>query len=189
MGYALAQAALDEGASVTLVAGPTHLVPPYGVDVVHVTTAEEMLTAVTASTEDADVLIMAAAVADFRPPAAAPSKIKKQRADAGLTLELVRNPDILATVTWPQLLKIGFAAETEDLEANAAGKLRAKGLALIVANDAVSTIGGRDSTATLIAADLSPERLPTMSKDDLAKQIIDRVVSLLSRRESTQADA
>ena len=179
MGYALARAALNRGARVILVTGPTVLEPPYGADVVRVGTAAEMRDAVEQATVDADALIMAAAVADYRPAAIAAAKIKKRPGQDGLTLDLVRNPDILAEIGRPGLIKVGFAAETEDLVANAREKLRAKRLAMIVANDAVATIGARDSTAVILRAGEEPEPLPPMPKSDLAEAILDRLAPLL----------
>ena len=182
MGYALAEAALAAGATVTLVTGPTHLVPPFGAEVAAVTTAEEMLRAIDRATETADALIMAAAVADFRPAGASEQKIKKQPGQTELTLRLVRNPDILASVNRPGLVKIGFAAETEDLVGNARTKLAAKGLAMIVANDAVATIGRDDSEATLLFPDGRCESLPLMTKASLAAVIVARIAPLLDAR-------
>lgn len=183
MGYALAQAAIDAGASVTLITGPSSLRPPVGAAVVAVDTAEQMLVAVNHAIRSAAALVMAAAVADFRPDHVSTKKLKKQGTDAGLTLALVRNPDILASVNHPGLVKVGFAAETEDLEANALLKLRAKGLAMIVANDATATIGAGTSTATIILPDAPIERLPSMTKQLLGAEIINRLATILQRRD------
>jgi phosphopantothenoylcysteine decarboxylase/phosphopantothenate--cysteine ligase len=142
-----------------------------------------MLRAVDRATENADALIMAAAVADFRPAGASEQKIKKQPGQTELTLRLVRNPDILASVNRPGLVKIGFAAETEDLVGNARTKLAAKGLAMIVANDAVATIGRDDSEATLLFPDGRCESLPLMTKASLAAVIVARIAPLLDARE------
>lgn len=182
MGFALAQAAVDAGATVTLISGPTHLTPPFGVAFVPVITALDMFHAVQEATATADVLIMAAAVADYRPRDQRLVKIKKGLSDEPLVLELERNPDILASVSRPGLLKVGFAAETERLVENARAKLESKGLAMIVANDAATTIGSRTSEATLITADGSVESLPTMPKEELAAIIINRIVKLLAVR-------
>lgn len=181
MGVAIAEAAVDRGARVTLVAGPTVAVLPagMGVDVVRVGTALEMQAAVERAVAAADVLVMAAAVADFRPRDHADQKIKKQPGQANMELDLVRNPDIVAGITRPGLLKIGFAAETEDLLANAARKLTGKGLDLIVANDAVATIGSSTSTATLLRPGTPPEALPAMSKPELAARIMTVIACLL----------
>jgi len=179
MGYALGAAAAAAGAVVTLISGPTSLRPPNGVALVNVTTASEMLDAVEQASLSAHALIMAAAVADFRPETQSQRKLKKSAGQNFLDIRLVRNPDILSSVTRPDLLKIGFAAETEDLLENAAHKLHAKGLAMIVANDAQSTIGAPSSAATILTADGRVTALPTMSKELLALEIIAMVAELL----------
>jgi phosphopantothenoylcysteine decarboxylase/phosphopantothenate--cysteine ligase len=181
MGYALASAALAEGAEVTLISGPTAFRPPRGATLVNVNTALEMLDAVEQASRRADALIMAAAVADFRPENRSPRKLKKSEERQYLDVRLVRNPDILATITQPGLLKIGFAAETENLVENAAQKLHAKGLAMIIANDAESTIGAPSSTATVLTADGAITELPTMSKESLAAKIVAMMADLLDR--------
>ncbi len=182
MGYALATEARRRGAAVVLVSGPSALPDPVGCEVVRVESALEMLRAVEDATATADVLIMAAAVADFRPEHAADHKLKKTPGEEHRALTLVRNPDILATVARPGLVKIGFAAETEDLIANAERKLAAKSLDLIVANDAVSSIGASDSTVTLVAPGTPPEPLPVMAKDKVAAAILDRLPALVAAR-------
>jgi phosphopantothenoylcysteine decarboxylase/phosphopantothenate--cysteine ligase len=181
MGAALAAAALARGARVTYIAGPTAAEAPATAATVRVTTALEMQAAVEAATRVADALIMAAAVADYRPRVVAEQKIKKQ-GDA-MTVELVKNPDIVAALDRPGLIKIGFAAETTDLIENARGKLAAKGLALIAANDAVSSIGADDSAVTLIAADGAVTPLPPQSKAATAAAILDRLTALLTSSE------
>jgi phosphopantothenoylcysteine decarboxylase / phosphopantothenate---cysteine ligase len=127
--------------------------------------------------------VMAAAVADYRPAAAKEQKIKKTPGREDLSVELVRNPDIIAGIDRPGMIKIGFAAETERLLEHAAAKLEAKGLAMIVANDAVSTIGSDISTATFIFPGRSPEVLTGMPKDELAGVIMERITSLLISRQ------
>ena len=122
-----------------------------------------MMHAVEEETINADALIMAAAVADFRPAQFSKQKLKKKAGQTALVLELVANPDILATLDRPHLLKIGFAAETEDLIENAKRKLRSKGLAMIVANDAEATIGALESQATLLTQDGNITELPRLS--------------------------
>jgi phosphopantothenoylcysteine decarboxylase/phosphopantothenate--cysteine ligase len=184
MGYALASAAVADGAEVTLISGPTAFRPPRGAALVNVYTALEMLDAVEQASQRADALIMAAAVADFRPETRSPRKLKKSEERPYLDVRLVRNPDILATITQPGLLKIGFAAETENLVENAAQKLHAKGLAMIIANDAESTIGAPSSTATVLTADGGTTELPTMSKESLAAQIMAMIADLLDRPNS-----
>jgi phosphopantothenoylcysteine decarboxylase/phosphopantothenate--cysteine ligase len=172
MGYAIAEAAVAAGADVTLITGPTSVPAPAQAHVVPVETALEMLAAVENATRDADILVMAAAVADFRPETTHPGKIKKERGQDHLDVRLVRNPDILAAIDQPGLIKIGFAAETENLLANAAAKLNAKHLAMIVANDAAATIGADHSTATFLIADGTVRELPRLSKQALAVEII-----------------
>jgi phosphopantothenoylcysteine decarboxylase / phosphopantothenate---cysteine ligase len=172
MGYAIAEAAIAEGADVTLITGPTSVDPPTDAHVVQIETALDMLAAVEQSVSEAEILIMAAAVADFRPETTNAGKIKKQPGQEYLDVRLVRNPDILATIDRPGLIKIGFAAETENLLANAAAKLAAKDLTMIVANDAALTIGAADSTATFLFAKGTVRALPRLSKQDLAGEIV-----------------
>ena len=183
MGMALAEAAHDAGASVHTIIGPTVTTPPAVGEVSRIESARDLASAVDEQIADADVLIMAAAVADFRPQSEASSKIKKGPGSDAPTIALTRNPDILAGISRPGLVKIGFAAETDDLIANATGKLRGKGLAMIVANDAVATIGSRESQATLLFRDGASEALPGMAKDDLARVIVERVIRLLEGRD------
>ncbi|MDI6857960.1 MAG: bifunctional phosphopantothenoylcysteine decarboxylase/phosphopantothenate--cysteine ligase CoaBC [Dehalococcoidia bacterium] len=181
MGYAVAEAARDRGAKVVIVSAPVSLPAPYGVEVVSVRTAEEMRDAVVRACADADALVMAAAVADYRPASAAEQKIK--RAKEGLSLELVRTPDILGEVKGP--LRVGFAAESEKLEENAADKLRRKGLDLIVANDITapgSGFGSETNQVTIIDKSGKAEKLPLLSKYEVAHRIFDRVAPLLKRR-------
>lgn len=179
MGYALAQAALDRGAGVTLVTGPTALTPPWGASVVRIETAAELGTAVDDAVVDADVLVMAAAVADYRPAERSDRKLKKGAGETWPTLVLAQNPDIVGGVQRPGLVKVGFAAETDNLVAQAAAKLHAKGLAMIVANDAVATMDRPDSAATILRPGLPPEILPRMPKFAVASAIADRLVALL----------
>ncbi len=175
MGYAIAARARDLGADVTLISGPTSLTPPAAVTVVPVATALEMQAAVHAALAQADMLVMNAAVADFRPAQAVEHKIKKQ-GDAGLTIELVANPDIIGGLADRRtVFKVGFAAETDDLLANAQGKLERKGLNLIVANDAVASIGRPTIALTLIDPNgtLTLERRP---KTEAAAALLDAIV-------------
>jgi phosphopantothenoylcysteine decarboxylase / phosphopantothenate---cysteine ligase len=183
MGYALTAAARSAGATVTLISGPTTLRPPWGVEFIEVSTALEMQREVERATVDADMLIMAAAVADFRPEIRSERKLKKLTNQEFMDIRLVRNPDILASIDRPNLLKIGFAAETEDLVENAKQKLEAKKLAIIVANDAELTIGASSSAATILTADGDVMALPWMSKSNLASKIIDAATNMLSRME------
>jgi len=180
MGYAIASEALRRGAEVTIVSGPVHLAAPSDAEVVQVRSAEEMHAAVMSRFDHFDVVIMAAAVADYRPAKQAAQKIKK---GDSLTLELVRNPDILADVgakraQRPSVL-VGFALETENLEQSARDKLERKSADLIVANEARAGLGGDTNRATLVDA-TSATPLPEMTKRTLANQILDRVQMLLS---------
>jgi phosphopantothenoylcysteine decarboxylase/phosphopantothenate--cysteine ligase len=178
MGYVLAQSAIDFGASVTMVSSAIGLSTPYGVSAVPVETAAEMQIAVAEACRQADILIMAAAVADFRPADPRWQKIKKTPGVDRLTLELERTPDILASISRPGLLKIGFAAETNDLVAYAQRKLNEKDLVLVVANDAESTIGSADSAAHLIFADGRSLELPRLPKAEVADRIIREIAML-----------
>ena len=185
MGYAIAEAARDRGAEVTLVTAPTALPDSAGIEVVHITSAAEMKKAVTKATAKADALIMAAAVADYQPRNAAKSKIKKETAGAGLTLEMVRTPDILAEVKG-NFIRVGFAAETEDIVENARKKLQNKQLDLIVANDVTSPDSGFNvdtNRVTLISRGGKTESLPLMTKREVADKILDRVAGLSTHEE------
>ena len=190
MGVALVEAALDAGATVTLIAGPMSQPLSEGVVATYqVETAKEMHDAVLRASTRADVLIMAAAVADFRPTAASLHKVKKSSPSEGWRLDLVQNPDILAAVNRPGLIKVGFAAETENLLENASAKLRRKGLAMIVANDAVATLGSSESTATVLIPGRAPQALPKLSKQAVARIVIDHVVALLSQGHGPEPEA
>ena len=191
MGVALAEAARDLGAAVTLIYAPLSVALPPGVECVPVRTAVEMCDAVLARLPQTDVLIGAAAVADFRPADPAPQKIKKTPGQEDLTIRLVRNPDILAEVAarrgalgWPKVV-IGFAAETQDLLANAAAKLVAKKLDIIVANDVTkseSGFGSDDNQVTLLSADGRQEPLPIMAKSEVADRVLAAALILLEGR-------
>ncbi|MBR3385373.1 MAG: bifunctional phosphopantothenoylcysteine decarboxylase/phosphopantothenate--cysteine ligase CoaBC [Atopobiaceae bacterium] len=190
MGYALARAARDAGASVTLVSGPVALAAPHGVEVVRVTSAAQMLEATCRAFEGADVAILAAAVADYTPASPADHKLKKAHEHLD-TVELVETADILATISAAKgrRVVVGFAAETNDLIANATAKLSRKGCDMIVANDvsrAESTFGSDTNRVTLVSLDGS-EQLELMSKDDVAHAIVSRVVSLLAQGSSGEA--
>lgn len=177
MGFAIAQAARDRGAHVLLVSGPTSLPTPPGVRRTDVTTAEEMLHAVLGQLDATTILIMAAAVADYRPSTYAPKKMKKQEV---LTVELLRNPDILAEAGRQKgsRILVGFAAETEDLVSNAREKLHKKHLDLIVANDIRVGFGGETTRVTILDRQGQVEELPELSKREVAHQILDRVVAV-----------
>jgi len=180
MGYALARAARMRGAKVTLVSGPTALKPPRDVALSRVKTAEEMRRTVLADCGQYDVIIKAAAVLDWRPKETAEHKIKKGRGVQ--TLELVENPDILAELGCMQgasrCLLVGFAAETQDLIANAKEKLKKKNLDLIVVNDVSREDAGfeADTNAVkIVYRDGHMEDLPLMPKQEVADQLLDRI--------------
>jgi phosphopantothenoylcysteine decarboxylase/phosphopantothenate--cysteine ligase len=185
MGMAIAAAAWRRGADVTLVAGPTTASPPPGPHHVKAETAVEMARGVMDNVTDADVLIMAAAVADFTP--ASPSKTKIKRADGVPMIEMEAAPDILAEsrpLRPASLVAVGFALETGDGEAEATRKLEAKGLDLIVLNHADEEGAGFDvdtNRVTLIGRSGAAESLPLMSKDEVAERILDRVIEILPR--------
>lgn len=184
MGIAIVRAAIDQGAEVVLIAGPTVAELPSGCEIVQVESAGEMESAVGEAVRGADALVMAAAVADFRPRDASERKIKKQAGEDAMTIELVKTPDILAGVDGSRLLKVGFAAETDDLIENATVKLASKDVAMIVANDAVATIGSDRVVATLLFRDgREPIRLPESAKEETAVRIVEQVVRLLGERE------
>jgi phosphopantothenoylcysteine decarboxylase/phosphopantothenate--cysteine ligase len=180
MGYAVAQAAIDAGADVILVSGPTSLPTPYGAVRVDVDTAVQMKDAVHEAVKGAQAIVMSAAVADYRPKDVRSEKIKKSELGATLSLELVTNPDIIAGIDEPGLLKIGFAAETSNLVEHARKKLVQKNLDLVIANDAEQAIGSRDNRVTLVWPDGRVDEIPLMPKDDVAVMLIDRISGLLA---------
>jgi len=181
MGYAIAAAARDRGASVTLISGPATAQPPPAVTLIRVETALDMQHEVVSAIASADLLIMNAAVADFRPATASEHKIKKGD-DEELTIRLVRNPDILASIAHRRdLVKIGFAAETHDLLTYAREKLERKGLDMIVANEAVASIGAEDIQMILIDAQ-GVERLPQLPKPVAAEQLLDAIIERFAAR-------
>jgi phosphopantothenoylcysteine decarboxylase/phosphopantothenate--cysteine ligase len=181
MGYRLAEAARDRGATVILVSGPTCLAPPFGVEVLGVRSAQDMQRAVADRVGSATVVIAAAAVSDYRPSGVSASKAKKT--DGPVTLELVPNPDILKSLGREKgaRLLVGFAAETEDLVGNARKKLDAKNLDLIVANDVKapgSGFGGETNAVVLLRRGGSPVDVPLASKREIAERILDEVRAL-----------
>lgn len=184
MGFRLAEAARDRGARVLLVSGPTSLADPGGVELVPVVSAEEMAAAVRERAPGADVVVMAAAVCDQRPARTSDSKVKK--AALPPSLDLVPTPDILKALGQSKggRVLVGFAAETEDLVANARRKLAEKSLDLIVANDVREKGAGfasETNSATLIDAQGRASEVTKVSKRELAERIWDRVVELLGR--------
>jgi phosphopantothenoylcysteine decarboxylase/phosphopantothenate--cysteine ligase len=185
MGYALVRAGLRRGAQVALVSGPTALEPPAGARLIPVTTAAEMRNAVLEEFSDCTAVIMAAAVADYHPVTVADKKMKRGKLPIEIRLE--PNPDILQELGAHKdgKILIGFAAETEDLTANAEKKLRAKNLDMIVANNVAEQGSGFDgdtNIATILDRTGAVRSLPLMSKDELADQIYDQLLALKSKR-------
>jgi phosphopantothenoylcysteine decarboxylase/phosphopantothenate--cysteine ligase len=203
MGYILAKEARDRGAHVILISGPVALAPPYGIEFHQVETALQMRDAVYTAIHEADVLVMSAAVADFRPDSVAEQKIKKHHGAVGekakreeLSLHLISNPDILGelaqiqkrspeheSVRAQRLIRVGFAAETENLATNAREKLSHKGLDLLVANDVArsdSGFGSDTNKVLIFHANGAMEDLPVMPKTGVATAIWNRIVPLLS---------
>ncbi len=184
MGYAIARTAQQRGASVTLISGPTSLTPPHGVEFCGVKTAEDMLQAVLERASDCRIIIKAAAVSDYRPRQAAEQKIKK--GTDTVSLELVKNPDILALLGEKKkdshYLLVGFAAETEALLSHATQKLKAKQLDMIVANDVSRTDAGFEAETNIVKIiykDGTVEESDLMAKDDIADLVLDRAKKLL----------
>lgn len=182
MGFAVAREAFDRGADVTLVAGPDTVQPPSGPRLVRVETAEQMRQATLEAARDADVVVMAAAVADFRPETAAEAKLKKESGPP--ELKLVATADILAELGAAKgdRVLVGFAAETGDLEAAGRAKLRSKGLDLIVVNEVGrpgTGFGSDTNHAAILAAEGSDEPLRGWTKAELATAICDRLATLL----------
>ncbi|WP_335935762.1 bifunctional phosphopantothenoylcysteine decarboxylase/phosphopantothenate--cysteine ligase CoaBC [Streptomyces sp. PTD5-9] len=180
-GYALARTAVARGARVTLVEANTQLPDPAGADVVHVGTAVQLREAVLKAAADADAVVMAAAVADFRPAAYATGKIKKKDGEEPAPVALVRNPDILAEVAAerarPGQIVVGFAAETDDVLAHGREKLRRKGCDLLVVNEVGErrTFGSEDNEAVVLAADGTETPVPHGPKEALADTVWDLV--------------
>jgi phosphopantothenoylcysteine decarboxylase/phosphopantothenate--cysteine ligase len=181
MGYALAASARERGARVVLISGPTHIPVPSGVELIAARSALEMRDAVRAQVEGADAIIMTAAVADYRPAQMQPNKIKKQ--GERMTLELIKNPDILAELgakrRGARPVLVGFAMETNDVAAYGRKKLTDKRVDLIVANEASVAFGGEDTQASLITQ-AGDDQLAPMSKRELAGHILDRTLALMT---------
>ena len=179
MGYAIAEAARDRGANVTLVSTQVSLRAPYGVEFVRADTAEEMRKEVVGRALGADILVMAAAVADYRPATEAEHKIKKS--GGGLTLELRETADVLAQAAGDRLVKVGFAAESRDFVSNAREKMRRKGVDLMVANnitDEGSGFGSDTNRVVIISRDGAEEELPLLLKSEVAHKVLDRAAQI-----------
>ncbi len=180
MGFAVASAFKERGAEVTVISGPTELLPPAYIEAVHVNTAKEMLDAVIERFDNMDIVVKAAAVADYRPDICADEKIKKEN-DLDMTVTLKRNPDILKMLgrRKEKQILVGFAAETENLLANAAKKLKEKNLDFIVANDVTKEKCGFQSETnevTVISAGGKKELIPLASKDIIAHRLLDIIL-------------
>ena len=205
MGFAVAAAFARRGARVTLISGHTDLIPPHEIEFVRITTARDMFEAVTARADDSDIIVKAAAVADYTPVKRAGHKIKKSGDSGGLTLELTRTQDILKHLgerKKPGQLLIGFSAETRDFLENAAGKIQRKNLDMIVCNDVSAADSGfgvdtnrvimlwpaqRGAAAGRLAGtfggvDVVYEECELMSKTRVADAIVDRAVEMLGVR-------
>jgi phosphopantothenoylcysteine decarboxylase/phosphopantothenate--cysteine ligase len=181
MGFAIAEAARDRGAQVTLVTGPVTLETPYGVQRVQVTTVADLVVALDKVAPDADAIVMAAAPGDFRPDAVSDQKIKKADGEDAMVVRLVKNPDVIGTLRGGGV-RVGFAAETENLAANAVEKLGRKRLHFIVGNDVTkegSGFGTDTNQVTFFHADGRVEEMPLMSKYAVACAILDRVKARL----------
>jgi len=192
MGYALAEAAQIRGAQVTLITGPTQVALPHGVKVVSVETAAQMHAEAIKLYKKMDTVIMAAAVADYRPADFSPQKIKKEKDNVNISM--VKNPDILAEMGKKKgtTFLVGFAAETENLLANAQQKLQTKNIDLMVANDVTQPGAGFETNTnivTLLCRNGKSEKLPQMSKAFLAHKIFDKIKALQSepKRQKTEA--
>lgn len=179
MGYAIAEAALERGLEVVLVSGPVNIEPPAGAEVIQIESAAEMAQAMKNSAENADIIVMAAAVADYRPKQYSTSKVKKS--DGDMCIELERTEDILLSLgknKKPGQILVGFAAETDDLLKNAQGKLERKNLDYIAAN--IVGVPGRGFAAdnnaiTLIGRVGSQTEFALQSKKDLAEALLDHI--------------
>ena len=175
MGYAIAEAALEAGHDVVLISGPVNLDPPRGAHFISILTSDEMYNAVDRAVRDCDALVMCAAVADYRPQKVSTTKIKKR--DQNLSLELVPTRDILGSLQNKdrQFLVVGFAAETNDLEANAQKKLHAKRCDIMVANDVSSSDSGMesdDNEVTVLFRNGETKKIPRAPKKIIARTLV-----------------
>ena len=187
MGYAIAEAARDRGAQVTLVTAPNHLEDIVGVNTIKVVSALDMQSNIESECIDADAIIMAAAVSDWRPENYSQEKLKKTESSKS-SIDLIKNPDIISSINKAGLIKVGFAAETQDIEINAKKKIATKNLDFVVANDITSETSGFSSDnnkVIIIHSDDTIERLPLMPKYDVGNAILDRVKKGLGNINST----
>ncbi len=173
MGYAIAEAALDAGHDVILISGPVNLQPPRNVKFISVSTSDEMFDAVHRNADESDVCVLCAAVADYKPVRFSPAKIKKHAAQ--VSLDLIRTRDILDSLGRQQnrkFLLVGFAAETDHLEANAAKKLREKNCDIIVANDALIGMDSDENELLILFRDREIMRISRAPKTFLARELV-----------------
>jgi len=187
MGYALATVARDRGANVLLVTGPVHITPPRGVRIINVTTAEEMRRVVRENVAEAHVVIMSAAVSDFKPVISSDRKIKKE--SASLALQLERTTDILqelgSSAGRGKRILVGFAAETDDVLQHATKKLQEKNLDIIVANDLTQTgsgFGSDNNSVTILEKTGGKTEIPLKPKEEIAAVILDKIVELKANK-------
>jgi phosphopantothenoylcysteine decarboxylase / phosphopantothenate---cysteine ligase len=186
MGYAIAAAARDAGAEVTLITGPTALVPPSGVRTFSVESADDMKDAILAHLPRADAVIMAAAVADYRPVERVTTKLKKRDLGTEMTIRMTENPDLLKAIVAarrPGTIVVGFKAETGDATAEAGRMLREKKLDLVVANDVAglrSVFGSDDDQVAFVSAD-GVEELPLLKKTEVARRLVSKLAERLAR--------
>ena len=190
MGYSIARQALLRGADVTLITGPSALTPPPYAKVIPVETTKQMLDACLSEYPDTDIVIKAAAVADFKPRSVADQKIKKINPEDGMTIVMDQNPDILKTLGGmkKQQFLVGFAAETQNLLENAANKVKKKNLDMIVANDVSLKCAGFNTDTNIVKflyPDGTVEALEILSKDTVAAILLDRVLEKRKRSADT----
>lgn len=181
MGYALAEAAIDRGANTVIVAAPNNLIPPAGTKILKVVTAKEMNSAIVNEMEDCDILIMSAAVADWRPKETAKNKIKKNDLK-NLSITIKKNEDIIANIKKPNLVKVGFAAETENMLSQARQKLKEKNLDLIAANNVSGDntgFGSDNNEVVLIDREGNVNELGLLSKYEIGQHILNAVIPML----------
>jgi len=186
MGYAIAEAALDMGHDVILISGPTNLAPPRNANVVSVSTSDEMFQAVHQHAEDSDVCVLCAAVADYKPAQVSPVKIKKR--DEGISIELVPTRDILQSLgrqASRKFLLVGFAAETDHLEANATKKLREKNCDIIVANDVRIGMETDENELLILFRNGETKKISRAPKKILARELV-KIFSNLQQKGLTK---
>jgi phosphopantothenoylcysteine decarboxylase / phosphopantothenate---cysteine ligase len=182
MGYAIAEAAIEAGHEVLLISGPVHLDIPRGARLISISTSDEMFEAATQHANDCDVVVMAAAVADYKPAEVSRSKLKK--GDAGLSLQLIPARDILSWLSHSgrKFLLVGFAAETEDIEENARKKLRQKHCDIIVANDVSIGMERDENEVTIFFRDGETKKIPRAAKKHIARELVKILANTREKR-------